>query len=387
MGGSNIKRLSQAIALQSRHEKLWTWNPTANCSLREVPKMRLEFPQPTNVRYARVFESYRNLANLLMPLCTQMLRRHVGPWTIRQRSVLASCLRESLPSDYAFLFLISYSDDLRRRARALRLVAAIHLLQTSTLIVDDVLDGAKRRFHLPSVQSRFGVPTAVASGFILHSIALTSLYEIAKGMRLSETDDALGSLLRTIEGVYKGQWFDVQPDRARDASLFHYKLIIDHTTSDFLGGLARCGAVLGNRSRREVATLEKFGRLYGRALQVMDDIADVRDQPSDTGKDFATDLRRKRLRLPTLLALRDGPPSCRRALRNYLAHGEAASKTISALVGEIRSSGAIARSNQIALHALREALNAISDIRSTRIQRELEFMVGSLAADGGLLDG
>jgi heptaprenyl diphosphate synthase len=205
-------------------------------------------------------------------------------------------------------------------------------------------------------------------------------------MRLAETDDALRALLRTIEGVYQGQWFDVQPDRARDASLFHYRLIIDHTTSDFFGGLARCGAVLGQRSAREVAALELFGRLYGRTLQVVDDIADVRDQPSDTGKDFATDLRRKRLRLPTLLALRDGPPTCRRALRNYLAHGEAAPQRIEALVDEIKSSGAIARSNQIALRTLREAMNAISDIRRTRTKRELEFMVGALAIDGGLLD-
>jgi len=205
-------------------------------------------------------------------------------------------------------------------------------------------------------------------------------------MRLADTDDALGALLRVIEGVYRGQWFDVQPARAKDASLFHYKLIIDHTTSDFLGGVARCGAVLGQRSEPEVAALELFGRLYGRALQVVDDIADIRDQPSDSGKDFATDLRRKRLRLPTLLALRDGPPTCRRALRNYLENGRATPERIVTLVGKIRSSGAIARSNQIALRMLRDALKAISDVHNRRIQRELEFMVGALPTDGGLLD-
>jgi len=324
---------------------------------------------------------------LLKPLCMQMLRRHVKPWTARQRSVLATCIRRSLPSEYPFLFLVSYSDDRRRRIRALRLAAAIHLLQTSTFVVDDVLDGGERRYSLPSVQSRFGVPTAVASGLVLHSVALTSFYEVAREMRLRDTGDAVGALLRIIEGVYRGQWLDVQPVRAKDASLIRYKLIIDHTTSNFLGGVARCGAVLGQRAKTEVAALESFGRLYGRALQVVDDIADIRDQPSDTGKDFATDLRRKRLRLPTLLALRDGPPNCRRAIRNYLADGRAAPDKFVALVGKIRSSGAIETSNQIALRMLRDALKAISNIRDPRTQRELEFMVGSLGIDGGVLDG
>ena len=57
-----------------------------------------------------------------------------------------------------------------------------------------------------------------------------------------------------------------------------------------------------------VGRLRRFGVLYGRAFQVMDDVLDVVRPAGDGGKESMADLRLGRLSLPLLYTLASLPP-------------------------------------------------------------------------------
>src|SRR5205085_11767895 len=72
----------------------------------------------------------------------------------------------------------------------------------------------------------------------------------------------------------------------------------------FQGALGRAGALWAGKPAAEVAALEHFGFHYGVALFITDDLADFVHRFGVTGKDYAPDLRNRRMTLPVVEALR-----------------------------------------------------------------------------------
>ncbi len=120
-------------------------------------------------------------------------------------------------------------------------------------------------------------------------------------------------LLGAPLAVYAGQYLDDRYSGVLVPTVQQYLQMIELTTGAFIGTVAAAGGALGSCSAKQQEALYQFGRHYGLALQMYDDVSDLTDPRTETGKPLGGDIRAGRWRLPALLAARRSP-LVRRAL-------------------------------------------------------------------------
>jgi geranylgeranyl pyrophosphate synthase len=229
------------------------------------------------------------------------------------------------------------------------LAAAVHMLQASTFIVDDVLDESSVRYRRRTLSSLIGPGAATCLGAILEHASLAETSRYLRESSLPNASAALHHFLSIPLEVYSGQYLDLANSSRLNLPISSYFLLIDLTTSRFLARIAMAGALLADLSPNQVRRAGSYARHYGISLQICDDILDLTDAPSNTGKPFAVDLREKRLRLPLMLALREASSSDRCLLASYLHPAKTNGRTTAAAaLRAINRTSAIPHSRELA---------------------------------------
>jgi len=160
---------------------------------------------------------------------------------------------------------------------AMRLAAAVELLHCASLVVDDLpcMDDSPSRRNRPSVHVKFGEATAVLAAFGLVALAARSILEQTcreeyRG-RLMQFQLAL---LRSLDcsGLIAGQAMDLQ---LPDASPVSPSCDVSEFKTVPLFNLAvLAGSTFANLDANERALLNCFGREFGLAFQMCDDLLD-----------------------------------------------------------------------------------------------------------------
>lgn len=296
------------------------------------------------------------------------------------RRMIRRGLVDATPSEYPYLFLVSFGA-MNRRSTAL--AACVHLFQTSTFVLDDILDDAIRRNNGPSVAAQFGIPSALIVGQLLQAIAMEQFLVLSRPAT-RRARSATAAFLSLARSVYCGQFRDVSSIGRVRSSFSDYRRMIDLTTGSFLGDVAYSGAVLGGRDEHEATKYRRFARAYGMALQASDDILDVIGSPRETGKQRGMDLRTRRPRLPFLVAMRFGSPRERRNLGGFLMNTSRSHARFAAALKCLRSSsvldGSVREMSSWLVRAVRIA-ESVADVRSRSC---LLRLVEALPADQGI---
>jgi heptaprenyl diphosphate synthase len=87
----------------------------------------------------------------------------------------------------------------------------------------------------------------------------------------------------------------------------HYLQAMERKTAMSFSLACESGAALVESRTRWIWALSQFGRRFGRAFQVMDDLLDFVQPLSESGKAQSTDLLRRRYSLPLIYALEELP--------------------------------------------------------------------------------
>ncbi len=199
---------------------------------------------------------------------------------------------------------------------ALRAGAAVELVHTASLILDDLpcMDDALMRRSRPATHRAYGEATA-----ILTSIALLNR---AFGM-LAETDAPADVRLRLIalleravgwHGLVAGQELDIAGLTADRERLEHINWL---KTGTLFVAAVSMGATLRNVSSESSAALESFARDIGLAFQLADDLLDRLGSASELGKDVGQD--RDKTNVVSLLGIEETKAAC----FNHLARADA----------------------------------------------------------------
>jgi heptaprenyl diphosphate synthase len=173
---------------------------------------------------------------------------------------------------------------------------AVELTHLSSLYHDDVIDEAELRRGVPSVNTRHGNHVAILTGDYLFA-------------RASEITADLGQessriLARTIARLTQGQIGDVRgPSDGKDP-VEHYMWVLSEKTGALIGTACRLGGLLSGAKPDEVEALTEFGERLGVAFQLADDLLDIAQDESSSGKLPGTDLREGVRTLPVLYLLR-----------------------------------------------------------------------------------
>jgi len=191
-----------------------------------------------------------------------------------------------------------------REVDVLSAAVSVEVIQSFTLIHDDIMDDDDLRRGVPAVHREFDLETAILAGDTLYSTA----FEIMLGTGAADDRSvrALDVLARTCTEICEGQALDVEFEDRDDVTIEEYLHMIEHKTAVLYGAAASLPAVLLGADDETVDALYQYGLDVGRGFQIQDDVLDL-TVPSETlGKQRGSDLVENKRTLITLHAREQG---------------------------------------------------------------------------------
>ena len=156
---------------------------------------------------------------------------------------------------------------------------AVELVHLGSLYHDDVMDEARTRRNVESVNARWGNLVAILAGDFL----LARASEIAASLGT----EVAGLLAATIGQLCEGQVRELAQtfDVARDEE--SYLASIRGKTASLMSTACRVGAITAGLSREGIDAVTVFGEKVGMVFQIVDDILDVvstDERPGQAGR-------------------------------------------------------------------------------------------------------
>lgn len=183
---------------------------------------------------------------------------------------------------------------------------SVELVHLGSLYHDDVIDEAVTRRTIESVNARWGNLRAILAGDFL----LARASEIAAGLGT----EVAGLLAATIAKLCEGEVRELESAYRIERTEASYLLSIEGKTASLFSAAARIGGIVADLPRARVDALSEFGRCYGMAFQIVDDILDLTSTAEQLGKPAAHDLVEGVYSLPVIRALQGSNGEALRAI-------------------------------------------------------------------------
>jgi geranylgeranyl pyrophosphate synthase len=287
-------------------------------------------------------------------------------------------LAHQTASEYPYVFKYAFCRTERDSRRITRLAAAVHLLQSSAFVTDDIFDATSMRYGQPAVHTKYGVRYAIITTEILQSVALETISAELERGRFHNKVVVLKILNQMMRELYVGQYLDVYNTGNLRMSRQEYYRVIALGVGNFFEHLAQCGALLAGRTDAEVRNLARFGYHYGMALFVTDDIVDVVDSEKVTRKTYATDIKNRRMRLPVIVSLVAGNSGDLRNIHNAFRKKRLSGAEIKRTAEVIRECGALDTCRRIAKQHLAQAVRHLAHMKPSLSTRSLKWLCDTL---------
>lgn len=176
----------------------------------------------------------------------------------------------------------------------------VELLHTATLIHDDVVDEAKTRRGIASINAVWKNKVSVLMGD----------YLLSKGLLIALDNNEFQFLKITSEAVRRmseGELLQIQKARNFDATEETYFKVISDKTASLFRACCMIGGLSVTDDQDTVTKLGSYGENLGIAFQIQDDILDYAGRKKLLGKSTGNDLKEKKFTLPLIKALSNAP--------------------------------------------------------------------------------
>ena len=180
---------------------------------------------------------------------------------------------------------------------------SIEVIQSFTLIHDDIMDDDDLRRGVPAVHREYDLETAILAGDTLYSKAFESMLET--GAPADRAVRALSELATTCTKICEGQALDIQFETGGDVDVEEYLDMVEHKTAVLYAAAASIPAILLGADEA-VDGLYQYGLDVGRAFQIQDDLLDLTTPSEKLGKQRGSDLVENKQTLITLHAREQG---------------------------------------------------------------------------------
>ena len=252
-----------------------------------------------------------------------------------------------------------------------RLAAAAEMLHTATLVHDDIVDQSHLRRGKKTLHTLWPVRETVLAGDHLLAQAAVLVAQL-------NPPAVLDVFAKTLAAICAGEIRQTFVNEGRHRSREEYYRSIEAKTASLVVGAVEMAGLLAKASEVQIAALRNFGKAFGLAFQIADDVLDFVGTEEELGKLRGSDLRQGLITLPTLCYLEEGGNE---ALVEAVLSGKRDNKSIKAVMSAICASGAIeaaiaearrlAEQGQQALLTLpnnwaRQRLHALSDFVVSR---------------------
>ncbi|MBT0821704.1 polyprenyl synthetase family protein [Campylobacter lari] len=187
-----------------------------------------------------------------------------------------------------------------------KICAIIELIHAASLLHDDVIDEAKLRRGVKSINAQFGAKNAIMLGDILYSKAF---YE------LSLIDLKLAKIIsNAVVMLSVGELMDVNLSETFNTDKKAYLQMIYNKTAILIEASARCGAILADLNEDDFA---EYGKNLGLAFQIVDDILDIKGDEQTLGKPAMNDFKEGKTTLAYMYLYEKLNPQDQEILKSY----------------------------------------------------------------------
>lgn len=181
---------------------------------------------------------------------------------------------------------------------------SIEIIQSFTLIHDDIMDDDDLRRGVQSVHREYDLETAILAGDTLYSKAFE--YMLDTGAPPERSVRALDELATTCTEICEGQALDVDFEQRNDVTTDEYLEMIQFKTAVLYAAAASIPAILLGCDTETVDSLHGYGLDVGRAFQIQDDLLDLTTPSEELGKRRGSDLIEGKRTIVTLHARNQG---------------------------------------------------------------------------------
>lgn len=181
--------------------------------------------------------------------------------------------------------------------QAIQLAAIIELIHTATLLHDDVVDESTQRRGKITANAQWGNSISVLVGDFLYSRSFQLMAKL-------NHPQVFSTLADTTNIIAEGEVMQLvySTDEKLDEST-HFN-IIDHKTSALFSAATELAGVISGASAEQLSHLKAFGRHFGIAYQLTDDLLDYVGDHKKLGKNTGDDFREGKVTLPIIHALK-----------------------------------------------------------------------------------
>jgi octaprenyl-diphosphate synthase len=242
----------------------------------------------------------------------------------------------------------------------------VELLHTATLIHDDVVDDAKSRRGLASINAVWKNKVAVLIGDFL----------LSKGLLVSLDNGEYEFLQTTSEAVRRmseGELLQIQKARNFDATEETYFKIISDKTASLIKTCCKLGALSSTKDKKKIESLAVYGENLGIAFQLQDDLLDYTGRKKLLGKSTGNDIKEKKFTLPLIHSLEKAPHKKASEIMKIIKNGVA--KSFESVYYFVNEYGGIEYTNDIAQKYSVIAKSAILDFPDSESKTSLLELV------------
>lgn len=241
-----------------------------------------------------------------------------------------------------------------------RLAEITEMIHTASLVHDDVVDESELRRGVPTVHSAFGNRIAVLAGdflFAQSSWYLANLDSLEVVKLLSEVikDFAEGEIQ---QGLNRGD---------TDITLELYLQKSYYKTASLVANSAKAAAILSDWSSDQSEALYHYGRHWGLAFQIVDDILDFTGSMESLGKPAGSDLKSGNLTAPVIYAMEEQP-----YLKTLIEREFSESGDLDQALAIVDQSQGIQKSRELAQYHAKAALEALVALPASESREALE---------------
>ncbi|HVL87383.1 MAG TPA: polyprenyl synthetase family protein [Candidatus Thermoplasmatota archaeon] len=252
---------------------------------------------------------------------------------------------------------------------ALPLACAVEMVHNFSLVHDDIMDRDPVRRGLPAVHVKFGEPAAILAGDTLFAVAFEEIARLRcpPAVRV----DILADFARATRVLCEGQQMDME-FAGREVGREEYLEMIYRKTAALYETAARNGALCGGGSHAAVEALSAYGRAFGMAFQVRDDLLGVVSTEKKTGKPKESDIRNGKRTLILLTALQNADDEQRALLESTVGNANATPARVARVHEIFLETGAVDDAVKLTERYHQEAVEALEPLPANPAR---EFLV------------
>ncbi|PAF47096.1 polyprenyl synthetase [Helicobacter sp. 12S02634-8] len=190
--------------------------------------------------------------------------------------------------------------------KTLELCAIIEMIQSASLLHDDVIDASQMRRGKSSLNAVFGDKNAIMLGDVFYAKAFFELTKLPPPIAQCIAKSVIELAKGEIDDVFLSTHFNPHKDK--------YLQMLQDKTASLIAASAESAAILAGL---EASKYRDYGRNLGIAFQIIDDLLDITQDSKTLGKPAMSDFKEGKTTLPYILLYAALPEEQKKILISY----------------------------------------------------------------------